>query len=144
MASRSLTTAAITLLAIASVGCSGAAASAPASNDPTSNDPIAVVIDAADAVALLEERDDLTVIDVRTPPEFADGHLTGAALVDVQDPGFRDQLEPLDRDAAYLVYCRTGNRSAHAVTIMRDLGFTELYDAGGLADLAGAGASVAP
>lgn len=103
---------------------------------------VAVVIDADQAVEMLGARDDLQIIDVRTPAEFDAGHLTDAELLDVQDASFTEQLGPLDTDGAYLVYCRSGNRSAHAVSIMRDLGFTELYDAGGLADLAAAGAPV--
>lgn len=125
-------------LTVAMAACSGAAADIGATDERVS-----VVIDAGEAVQMLDERDDLQIIDVRTPAEFEAGHLTAAQLIDVQDRSFVEHLEPLDRDAAYVVYCRSGNRSAQAVSIMRDLGFTELYDAGGLADLAAAGASVA-
>lgn len=101
------------------------------------------VLPAADAVSHLEGQDDIVVIDVRTPAEFAQGHLAGAELIDIQAPGFREQVAALDRDGSYLVYCRTGNRSATAVAIMADLGFTDVVDAGGFADLARAGALTA-
>lgn len=125
-------------LTVAVAACSGASAEVGGTSQQVSG-----VIGADDAVQMLEDRDDLRIIDVRTPAEFEAGHLAAAQLLDVQDRGFVENLEALDRDAAYVVYCRTGNRSAHAVSIMRDLGFTELYDAGGLAELAAAGAPVA-
>ena len=131
-----LTLATAAALTLAVTACSGAEADDAAG-------PVSRVIDADEAVQMLAERDDLQIIDVRTPAEFGAGHLSDAQLIDVQDRSFAEQLDGLDRDGPYLVYCRTGNRSAHAISIMRDLGFSELYDAGGLAELAAAGASVA-
>ncbi len=101
------------------------------------------VLAAADAVNLLEDNDDVIVIDVRTPAEFAQGHVAGAELIDIQAPDFRERIAELDRDGSYFVYCRTGNRSATAVSIMADLGFTDVVDARGLAELAQAGAPTA-
>lgn len=132
-------------LAFALIACSGTGASAPpdaTQGDTSLASASAVVVGASEAVELLDERDDLVIIDVRTPEEFAGGHLAGAKLIDVQDPSFRAKVEALDRDVAYVVYCRAGNRSAVAVDIMQELGFVELYDAGGFADLAAAGADV--
>ena len=74
---------------------------------------------------------DTTVIDVRTPEEFAEGHLAGAVNINVEGSGFEDAVADLDEDAPVLVYCRTGRRSANAITTMQDLGFTELYDLDG-------------
>lgn len=53
------------------------------------------------------DRPGVVVLDVRTPEEFAEGHLPGAVNLDVSDPGFEQGLEELDRDATYAVYCRT-------------------------------------
>lgn len=75
---------------------------------------------------------DTVVIDVRTPEEYAAGHLDGAQLIDVQDPGFADAVGQLPRDGRYLVYCRSGNRAAGAVAIMEDLGFTDVTNIGGI------------
>lgn len=66
------------------------------------------------------------VLDVRTPVEFAQGHLPGALNLDIASPDFPDRVAKLDRGKTYLVYCRTGNRSAHAVRIMRQLGFKSI------------------
>ncbi|MGC3953710.1 MAG: rhodanese-like domain-containing protein [Propionicimonas sp.] len=76
---------------------------------------------------------DAVVIDVRTPTEFAEGHLQGATNIDLQSGSFEQQVGELATDASYLVYCRSGNRSATAVEIMRGLGFTGVVDGGGLA-----------
>lgn len=98
-------------------------------------------INAADAVAQLGER---TVIDVRTPAETATGMVAGAMNVDLSAPDFRNRIAALDRDGSYLLYCRTGNRSAQAAEIMRDLGFTDVVDAGGFEGLVAAGAPTGP
>jgi phage shock protein E len=98
-------------------------------------------IDASAAAELLAEHDDVTIIDVRTPGEYASGHLADAVLIDIQAPDFEQRIAELDRDGAYVVYCRTGNRSAQAAARMDELGFTEVYDAGGFADLEAAGAA---
>jgi rhodanese-related sulfurtransferase len=70
---------------------------------------------------------DFVVLDVRTPGEFAQGHIEGAVLVDYLSPGFRQEMEGLDKTKTYLVYCRTGNRSTSAVGIMSELGFRSTY-----------------
>lgn len=71
------------------------------------------------------------VIDVRTPAEFAAGHLQGATNIDVDAPNFNDQISALDKAGTYAVYCRSGNRSRTATQQMADAGFTTLYDLDG-------------
>lgn len=66
------------------------------------------------------------VLDVRTPAEFAQGHLPGAINLDAQSEDFRDRLGELDQGDRYAVYCRSGNRSAQALGTMGDLGFVDL------------------
>lgn len=72
------------------------------------------------------------ILDVRTPEEFAAGHLDGAVLVDIKDPSFDEKLSSLDPSVPYVVYCRSGNRSAQAVERMKAAGFTDLTDLGSL------------
>jgi phage shock protein E len=67
------------------------------------------------------------IVDVRTPEEFAEGHLSGAVNLNVMGPDFERQLSALDRGKTYLVYCRTGNRSAKAIQTMERLGFRSVY-----------------
>lgn len=70
------------------------------------------------------------VIDVRTPAEFASGHLDGAVNIDVQSPDFDAVVSQLDPEGTYLVYCRSGNRSGQAIDRMTGLGFTDLTNGG--------------
>jgi rhodanese-related sulfurtransferase len=67
------------------------------------------------------------VLDVRTPAEFAAGHLPGAVNVDFRSPDFQARAGTLARGKSYLVYCRTGHRSGLALPILQHLGFTGLY-----------------
>lgn len=139
--------AALAVAVLAVAGCSSAdatdTADAPAASSPATQ-PGVVLVGADEAVAILDTRDDVTIIDVRTPAEFDAGHLDGAELIDIYEDAFGSEIDALDRDAAYLVYCRTGSRSGQAVAFMETLGFTEVYDAGGLDDLARAGAPTQP
>jgi len=68
------------------------------------------------------------IIDVRTPEEFASGHIPGAVNINFHAEDFQAQLMKLDKRKAYVVYCRSGNRSGKAVVIMKGLGFSTLYD----------------
>lgn len=66
------------------------------------------------------------VLDVRTPSEYAEGHLQGAMNIDVNAADFTTRVNQLDKDKAYAVYCRSGNRSGAALKIMKDAGFTQV------------------
>ena len=83
-----------------------------------------------EARRLIEDKPDLVLLDVRTESEYEESHIEGAVNIPVQELSVRfDELSPEDE---LLVYCRTGNRSAQAVDILLDLGFTKIYhmDAG--------------
>lgn len=87
------------------------------------------VVDAEAAFAITENPPaGLTVIDVRTPEEFAEGHLADATLIDISSDTFMQDLEALERDTPYLIYCRSGNRSEQARLAMADLGFSDVAD----------------
>lgn len=73
---------------------------------------------------------DTVIIDVRTPGEFAGGHLEGALNIDVQSPDFAAQISQLDPAGDYFVYCRSGNRSGQAISQMSNMGFTSLTNGG--------------
>ncbi|TQM57205.1 rhodanese-like domain-containing protein [Humibacillus xanthopallidus] len=84
-----------------------------------------------------------TVVDVRTPAEYAQGHLPGAVNIDVSAPDFATRIAALDRAGSYAVYCHSGNRSAAAVAAMTGAGFTHVYHlAGGIGAWADSGRSV--
>lgn len=94
-------------------------------------------VSATEAVKVLDSR---VVIDVRGPDEVAEGAIVGATVLDFNAGEFQAKIGDYDRNAAYLVYCRSGNRSGQAVAIMKELGFTDVIDAGAYVDLAAAGA----
>jgi rhodanese-related sulfurtransferase len=77
------------------------------------------------------------VIDVRTPAEFAEGHLDGAVNIDWQGATFVSEITQLDPARTYVIYCRSGNRSAQAISAMTEMGFTNLTNAGSVAEAAG-------
>lgn len=73
------------------------------------------------------------VLDVRTPAEYAGGHLAQAQNIDIEASDFANQIAALDKNATYAVYCRSGNRSGTALEQMTAAGFTHVYDlAGGI------------
>ncbi|MCB2413567.1 rhodanese-like domain-containing protein [Demequina sp. TTPB684] len=77
------------------------------------------------AFALAVEQPGVTVIDVRTPAEFAEGHLPGAVNMNVEDPAFATAVAGLESAADYAVYCRSGNRSRVAIDLMTQAGLTQ-------------------
>lgn len=76
------------------------------------------------------------VIDVRTPEEFASGHLEGALLIDIQAADFDERIGELDPAASYVVYCRSGNRAGVAIERMAKLGVTHTVNAGSVENAA--------
>jgi rhodanese-related sulfurtransferase len=115
----------IALVAIAAAGCEGSTATAIQK------------VGAADAVGMLGSR---VVIDVRTPTEYAAGHIAGAQNIDVEAADFDSRIASLDKAAPYLVYCHSGRRSGMAASKMASAGFKDVVDGGAMSDLVAAGA----
>jgi rhodanese-related sulfurtransferase len=72
------------------------------------------------------------VIDVRTPAEFAAGHLDGARNIDSASATLETDLKALDLDGEYQLYCRSGARAGAVLQLMKDLGFTNVTNLGSL------------
>lgn len=68
------------------------------------------------------------IIDVRTPDEFAGGHVTSAINIDFRAADFEQNIDKLDKNAYYIVYCRTGVRSAGASELLLQHGFTHIIN----------------
>jgi rhodanese-related sulfurtransferase len=89
-------------------------------------------VDPVKAQAVIEDaREDVVVLDVRTPEEFAEGHLTDAVMVDFYESDFAEQIAQLDPDATSVLYCRSGNRSGTTAAIMDELGFSDVVEVDG-------------
>ena len=90
------------------------------------------LVSASDAAAVLDERaPDVVLLDVRTLEEFNEVRVPGSVNVDFYAADFAAQLDTLPKDVPYVVYCRSGNRSSQTMDIMRDLGFSEVWDVDG-------------
>lgn len=76
--------------------------------------------------ASFEAHPNAILLDVRTPEEFESGHLPGALNIDIRAYDFHEQIEDLDHNRAYFIYCRSGARSATAAKYMESKGFTEV------------------
>jgi phage shock protein E len=138
---------ALTALLVAPAGLAGcsSADSTPAAPTATSAEGAAAIakpaspqrVDVPTWVSAAEGAGTV-IIDVRTPEEFAAGHVVGALNIPVELPGFAEAISQLDPEATYAVYCRTGSRSAFATAEMAGLGYLHIFDLnGGFSDLQG-------
>ncbi|HEY9221374.1 MAG TPA: rhodanese-like domain-containing protein [Lutibacter sp.] len=69
-----------------------------------------------------------TIIDIRTPQEFSEGHIEGAININYFDDNFLDQIAKYDKNQPIFIYCRSGNRTTSASKKAADFGFKEIYD----------------
>jgi len=132
-------------LALAAVGIAAALllAACGGASAPEVGDQVILDITVEAALDKIEEElgePGFTLIDLRTPDETAAGHIAGADFIDFYDEDFRDQLDALERDKTYVIYCRSGGRSGSALDTMREMGFSEVYNVlGGFNDWKAAG-----
>lgn len=123
----------LALMAIAGVmGLSIAACSSDSASNQVAS--TTQVVNAAPSES--ETTEAATIIDVRTPEEFAAGHLEGAINMNVEDNTFATQIANLDSSKEYIVYCRSGNRSAIATALMNDAGISQITDLGSVENAA--------
>lgn len=128
---RSSATVALVVLLALLAGCGGS----------TGQIELVSAIDAAETIA---ENPGHIVLDVRTPEEFAGGHIDGAINIDFYAADFADHIANLDPGASYVLYCRSGNRSAETAKLMNDLDFADVDEIdGGVLSWAAAGLPLA-
>jgi len=102
--------------------------------DAKPGEPVITLVTPPMAYALIEENKanpDFVILDVRTPEEYAEGRIAESVLLDFYADDFEAELDTLDKNKTYLVYCRSGNRSGKSVRVMKDLNFMEVYDLDG-------------
>jgi phage shock protein E len=115
------------LLCLAVLGSSGIAATSMAADPPAVNAEAAPLISQTELLARLEKKDaDLVVLDVRTPAEFAAGHVPGAR--NMPHDLLSSKIAEIDglRDKQVVLYCRSGRRTLLAEDTLRKAGFTKL------------------
>jgi rhodanese-related sulfurtransferase len=96
-----------------------------------SNDPILKTISVAEYKSEYDKlsTDNAVIIDVRTEAEFKEGHIINAMNIDFDNTNeFNTQIDKLDKNVKYLIYCRSGNRSTQALSIMQNKGFQNVLN----------------
>jgi rhodanese-related sulfurtransferase len=83
-------------------------------------------VSAGEAAKQLKKNLEIVVVDIRTPEEFAQGHLNGAVNINMRSGNFKEQLAKLDRDATYLMHCLSGGRSTASLPVWMELGFEKV------------------
>ncbi|MGE5704766.1 MAG: rhodanese-like domain-containing protein [Clostridia bacterium] len=116
---------ALTTLLLAGCGASQPESKPISAEEVAKNEKGYKDIDQAQAKALIEKKS-VQIVDVRTPEEFAEGHIEGAQLIPLQE--LEGRLKELKTDQAYLIVCRSGNRSAQASELLAKNGFTTIYN----------------
>ena len=91
-------------------------------------------ISAEEARRMMEEQTDYILLDVRTEEEFAEIRIDGAILIPDYEIKDRAADELPDKTALILIYCRSGRRSANVAHELIDMGYTDVYDFGGIID----------
>ena len=73
------------------------------------------------------------LLDVRTKEEYDEHHIEGAILLSIDSMNSETVANVFpNKESVIIVYCRSGNRSASALTILRNLGYTNVYDLGSI------------
>ena len=91
------------------------------------------IITAEEAKKMIDE-EEVTIVDVRRQDEYDNGHIKDAILIPNESIGDTAPDDLPDKDATILVYCRTGIRAKEASGKLADLGYTNVYDIGGIVD----------
>ena len=116
----------LSIVTILLTGC-GDSKEAPVATNQDGNASSArsqfVNMKASEAAKILKNNPEAVVLDIRTPKEYAEGHIPDAINIDYKADSFELELEKLDRDATYLMHCRSGRRSANSLKIFEKLGF---------------------
>ena len=87
-----------------------------------------------EAKALMDSEDGYIILDVRTPEEFAAGHIAGAILIPDYEIGEKAESILTDKEQLIIVYCRSGRRSKNAANELATLGYTNIKEFGGIND----------
>jgi len=112
-------------------GCSNAQNNSEAAGtenqEATTSQVVNKDVNVAEFAKLVEQGNGL-LLDVRTEGEYAEGHLEGSTLININGPDFQQKIKELDPETPVYVYCRSGARSGNAAKIMKQLGFKTVYN----------------
>lgn len=85
------------------------------------------VLDVNEFEKMVQSASEKIVLDVRTMPEYEQGHLANAMLIDVKQEDFKKRIEKLNKTTPIFVYCAAGIRSEKAANILSEHGFSSIY-----------------
>ena len=91
-------------------------------------------INAEEAKKIMDTESGYIILDVRTQEEYDEAHIPGAIVIPNTEIEARAESELPDKDQMILVYCRSGRRSKLAADILAELGYTNIYEFGGIID----------
>jgi rhodanese-related sulfurtransferase len=91
-------------------------------------DNLLIDLDSSEFLQKLKDDKNGVLLDIRTPMEYNQGHIPNATLMNIHSASFADDIQKLDRNKNYYLYCRSGNRSYHAGQLMKKLGFKNVYN----------------
>lgn len=83
-------------------------------------------VSVSEAVTMIAENKSLVILDVRSPEEFAEGHIKGALNINYHDDDFETRIAALDKSTPYLLHCHSGGRSGKTEKMLKSLGFTDV------------------
>lgn len=87
-----------------------------------------VLVDATTFSEKINAKDDIQLVDVRTPEEFKEQHIESAKNINWNDANFEKEVSTLDKSKPVYVYCKSGGRSAKATAKLSEMGFTTIYE----------------
>jgi len=125
---------ATTVISSTSTGATVTESTSATTTTATSVGAAVQLISPQDARSMLESNDQVLLLDVRTAEEYADGHIPGSVLMPYDSVEARAGELPEDLGTPIIIYCRSGRRSAIAAEVLADLGYTRIYDLGGIQD----------
>jgi len=118
-------------LSVLLCACSGNGTSEPSA---VNSKPSYNIISAEEAKQMMKGNSDFVLLDVRTEEEYREKRLNGAVLIPYNEIADRAESELPNKDKLIFVYCRTGVRAALAAQLLADMGYTNVYDIGGILD----------
>lgn len=119
----------LVLISVESIGCASEGSAAESRMEEAQPDlTVARDISDVELMALLNDRPDLLLVDVRTDREWQKGHIGGACFLDFLEDDFRERAASLPKDRPIAVYCAAGGRSADAMAFLSNAGFKEVYN----------------
>lgn len=89
------------------------------------------LLDAKSFSEKIHNKEEVQLVDVRTPEEFKEQHIDNATNINWNDANFEQQVSNLDKSKPVYVYCKSGGRSAKATAKLSEMGFTNVYELDG-------------